>query len=72
ARNYIQSLPTMKRREFREVFRGANLLAINLLELMLELDADKTRHPILEREKEHWPPSNFKRYKSRNRNKARA
>ncbi|XP_023935784.1 mitogen-activated protein kinase p38b isoform X1 [Bicyclus anynana] len=41
ARNYIQSLPTMKRREFREVFRGANLLAINLLELMLELDADK-------------------------------
>ncbi|CAF4796386.1 unnamed protein product [Pieris macdunnoughi] len=41
ARNYIQSLPTLKRRDFREVFRGANPLAINLLELMLELDADK-------------------------------
>ncbi|XP_075975498.1 mitogen-activated protein kinase p38b-like isoform X1 [Anticarsia gemmatalis] len=41
ARNYIQSLPTLKRRDFREVFRGANPLAVNLLELMLELDADK-------------------------------
>ncbi|XP_061709401.1 mitogen-activated protein kinase p38b-like isoform X2 [Cydia pomonella] len=41
ARNYIQSLPTLVRRDFREVFRGANPLAINLLELMLELDADK-------------------------------
>lgn len=41
ARNYIQSLPTLKRRDFREVFRGANPLAINLLELMLELDSDK-------------------------------
>lgn len=41
ARNYIQSLPTLKRREFPEIFRGANPLAINLLELMLELDADK-------------------------------
>ncbi|XP_028034507.1 mitogen-activated protein kinase p38b-like isoform X2 [Bombyx mandarina] len=41
ARNYIQSLPALKRRDFREVFRGANPLAINLLELMLELDADK-------------------------------
>ncbi|KAI8438827.1 hypothetical protein MSG28_011183 [Choristoneura fumiferana] len=42
ARNYIQSLPTLKRRDFREVFRGANPLAINLLELMLELDSDKS------------------------------
>ncbi|CAG4954335.1 unnamed protein product [Colias eurytheme] len=41
ARNYIQSLPTLRRRDFREVFRGANPLAVNLLELMLELDADK-------------------------------
>lgn len=41
ARNYIQSLPALKRRDFREVFRGANPLAVNLLELMLELDADK-------------------------------
>ncbi|GBP96051.1 Mitogen-activated protein kinase p38b [Eumeta japonica] len=41
ARNYIQSLPILKRRDFREVFRGANPLAIKLLELMLELDSDK-------------------------------
>jgi p38 MAP kinase len=31
----------MKRRDFKEVFKGANLLAIDLLEKMLELDADK-------------------------------
>lgn len=31
----------MKRRDFKEVFKGANPLAINLLEKMLELDADK-------------------------------
>ncbi|XP_026758638.1 mitogen-activated protein kinase p38b-like isoform X1 [Galleria mellonella] len=41
ARNYIQTLPRMKKRDFREVFRGANPLAISLLERMLELDADK-------------------------------
>lgn len=31
----------MKKRDFREVFRGANALAIDLLERMLELDSDK-------------------------------
>lgn len=41
ARNYIKSLPAMKKRDFRDVFRGANPQAIDLLEKMLELDADK-------------------------------
>ncbi|CAG5096023.1 Similar to p38b: Mitogen-activated protein kinase p38b (Drosophila melanogaster) [Cotesia congregata] len=41
AKNYIQSLPPLKKKNFKEVFRGANPLAINLLELMLELDAEK-------------------------------
>ncbi|KOB67508.1 p38 map kinase [Operophtera brumata] len=41
ARNYIQSLPQLKKRDFCDVFRGANPLAINLLQLMLELDSDK-------------------------------
>lgn len=31
----------MKKRDFRDVFRGANPLAIDLLEKMLELDSDK-------------------------------
>lgn len=31
----------MKKRDFKDVFRGANPLAIDLLEKMLELDADK-------------------------------
>lgn len=31
----------MKQRDFKDVFRGANSLAIDLLEKMLELDADK-------------------------------
>ncbi|XP_028046290.1 mitogen-activated protein kinase p38b isoform X3 [Monomorium pharaonis] len=41
ARNYIQSLPPLKKKNFKDVFRGANPLAIDLLELMLELDAEK-------------------------------
>lgn len=41
ARNYIKSLKVMKKRSFTEVFKGANPLAIDLLEKMLELDADK-------------------------------
>lgn len=41
ARNYIQSLPPLKKKNFKDVFRGANPLAIELLELMLELDAEK-------------------------------
>jgi len=40
ARNYIRSLPHMERKNFSEVFTGANPLAIDLLEKMLEIDAD--------------------------------
>ncbi|KAB7504048.1 Mitogen-activated protein kinase 14B, partial [Armadillidium nasatum] len=41
ARNYIRSLPTMKKKDFKQVFRGANPLAVDLLEKMLELDSEK-------------------------------
>jgi len=41
ARNYIRSLPKMEKKNFSEVFSGASPLAIDLLEKMLELDADK-------------------------------
>uniref|UniRef100_A0A2P2I1S0 mitogen-activated protein kinase n=1 Tax=Hirondellea gigas TaxID=1518452 RepID=A0A2P2I1S0_9CRUS len=40
ARNYIRSLPAMRKKDFRQVFRGANPLAINLLERMLEIDSE--------------------------------
>lgn len=46
----------MKKRDFKDVFRGANPLAIDLLEKMLELDADvritaeqALAHPYLEK-----------------------
>merc|ERR1712156_1400006 len=41
ARNYIRSLSHMERKNFSEVFKGANPLAIDLLQKMLEIDADK-------------------------------
>ncbi|XP_059078748.1 mitogen-activated protein kinase 14-like isoform X1 [Tigriopus californicus] len=41
ARNYITSLHKMEKKNFHDYFRGANPLAIDLLEKMLELDADK-------------------------------
>lgn len=41
ARKYILSLPIMKKKDFNSVFKGANPLAIALLEQMLELDPDK-------------------------------
>lgn len=41
ARNYIRSLPKMEKKNLQEVFKGANPLAIDLLEKMLELDTDK-------------------------------
>jgi len=41
ARNYIRSLPAMEKKNFSSVFSGASPMAIDLLESMLELDADK-------------------------------
>jgi len=41
AQNYIRSLPKMERKNFSEVFKGANPLAIDLLEKTLDLDSDK-------------------------------
>uniref|UniRef100_A0A674N8D7 mitogen-activated protein kinase n=1 Tax=Takifugu rubripes TaxID=31033 RepID=A0A674N8D7_TAKRU len=40
-RNYINSLPCMPKRNFADVFLGANPLAVDLLEKMLVLDTDK-------------------------------
>uniref|UniRef100_A0A674BAY5 mitogen-activated protein kinase n=1 Tax=Salmo trutta TaxID=8032 RepID=A0A674BAY5_SALTR len=39
--NYINSLPQMPKRNFADVFIGANPLAVDLLEKMLVLDTDK-------------------------------
>ncbi|MGH0164389.1 UNVERIFIED_CONTAM: hypothetical protein FKN15_069013 [Acipenser sinensis] len=41
ARNYINSLPHMPKRNFADVFIGANPTAVDLLEKMLVLDTDK-------------------------------
>ncbi|XP_056130050.1 mitogen-activated protein kinase 14A isoform X1 [Lampris incognitus] len=41
ARNYINSLPQMPKRNFADVFIGANPQAVDLLEKMLVLDTDK-------------------------------
>uniref|UniRef100_A0A8D3BUA4 mitogen-activated protein kinase n=1 Tax=Scophthalmus maximus TaxID=52904 RepID=A0A8D3BUA4_SCOMX len=41
ARNYISSLPNMPKRNFADVFIGANPQAVDLLEKMLVLDTDK-------------------------------
>ena len=39
ARNYIKTLPVMKKKDLSVVFLGANQHAVKLLELMLELDS---------------------------------
>ena len=41
AKNYINSLPKMEKKKFNEVFAGANPVAIDLLEAMLEIDPDR-------------------------------
>uniref|UniRef100_A0A8C3M0Z7 mitogen-activated protein kinase n=2 Tax=Phasianidae TaxID=9005 RepID=A0A8C3M0Z7_CHRPC len=41
ARKYIESLPHMPQQDLKAVFRGANPLAVDLLEKMLILDSDK-------------------------------
>ncbi|XP_026686379.1 mitogen-activated protein kinase 14B-like isoform X2 [Diaphorina citri] len=41
ARKYINSLPLLTKKDFRQVFKGANPQAIDLLSLMLELDSEK-------------------------------
>ncbi|XP_013991178.1 mitogen-activated protein kinase 14A isoform X1 [Salmo salar] len=41
ARNYINSLPQMPKRNFSDVFIGANPQAVDLLEKMLVLDTDE-------------------------------
>jgi len=41
ARNYIQSLPVVRKKDFKHVFPTASPAAIDLLERMLELDPDK-------------------------------
>ncbi|XP_012942328.1 mitogen-activated protein kinase 14 [Aplysia californica] len=40
AQNYIRSLPNFKKKDYRSYFSGANHLAIDLLEKMLDLDPD--------------------------------
>lgn len=40
ARRYVRTLPIMKRKNFSEIFAGANPLAIDLLDQMLKLDSD--------------------------------
>lgn len=40
ARSYIKSLPPLKKKDLKQVFGGANPLAVDLLGLMLELDSD--------------------------------
>lgn len=40
AKNYVRTLPVMERKNFYEIFAGANPLAIDLLDQMLKLDLD--------------------------------
>jgi len=49
ARSYVSSMPAMRKKDFSQVFRGANPLAINLLERMLAMDSARriTAHEAL-------------------------
>lgn len=40
AKSYIKSLPVVKKKDLRQVFTGANPLAVELLGLMLEIDSE--------------------------------
>lgn len=41
ARNYVRNMDARQRQDFRVVFRGCSDQAIDLLEKMLELDAEQ-------------------------------
>ncbi|NXU44533.1 MK12 kinase, partial [Drymodes brunneopygia] len=41
AKNYIKSLPKVQKKDFASILKYANPLAVNLLEKMLVLDAEK-------------------------------
>ena len=41
AKRFLDSLPAMSRKDFKTVFQGADTLAIDLLEHMLDMDPDK-------------------------------
>ncbi|XP_062928693.1 mitogen-activated protein kinase 12 [Mobula hypostoma] len=41
AKNYIKSLPRVPKKDFKAVFANVNQVAVNLLEMMLVLDAEK-------------------------------
>lgn len=41
AKNYLKTLPVMKKRNLKDILKGANVEAIDLLEKMLALDADR-------------------------------
>ncbi|RWS20885.1 mitogen-activated protein kinase 14-like isoform X4 [Leptotrombidium deliense] len=47
ARNYIKTLPIMKRQNFSELFGGANPKAIELIEHMLQLDPEARLTAVL-------------------------
>ena len=41
ARQYVQQLPRQPKKDFSQYFRGANPLAVDLLERLLTLDPDR-------------------------------